>query len=47
MIEGLLGLGKFVKFVNGFPGVWELVADLEEEFMGELEVAVGEGSVEF
>lgn len=41
-----LGLGEFVKFVDGFPGIWEFVADLEEEFMGKLEVAAGEGGME-
>lgn len=45
MIEGL-SLGEFVKLVDGFPGIGELVADLEEEFMGELEVAAGERGVD-
>lgn len=45
MIEHL-GLCKFVKFINGFPGIRELVADLNEEFMGELEIAEGERGVE-
>lgn len=45
MIEGL-GLGEFVKLVDGFPGIGKFVADLEEEFMGELEVAAGERGVD-
>lgn len=45
MIKGL-GFREFIKFIDGFPGIWEFVADLEEKFMGELEFAVGERGVE-
>lgn len=41
-----MGLGKFVKFVNGFPRIRKFVADLEKEFMGEMEIATGEICVE-
>lgn len=33
--------GKEEEFVNGFPRKGELVADLEEELVGELELSAG------
>lgn len=42
-----LALGELVEFVDGFPRIWEFVANLDEEFVGEVERCVGQAVVEF